>query len=393
VKKYTADFVFPVSSAPIQNGVVITDDSGKILAVEHRDQHDPASLDIRRGILAPGFVNTHCHLELSHMKGRVNTGTGLIPFITGVVTQRNATAEIIADAIEKAEAEMLEGGIVALGDISNAPDTFEVKSRGRMRYYTFVELFDFLQEAGADKAFADWSAVYGQLQPAAGSNGSLSPHAPYSVSKKLFRQIQTFNPERGITVSIHNQETPPENELFERGSGDFYDFYGKFNISLDHFVPSGKGSIHYALDNMNPANRTIFVHNTLSTADDIRAAQTWSPHTFWATCPNANLYIENRLPNYQAFIDTGARVTIGTDSLTSNWQLSILEEMKTIARYQSYVPFDMLLRWATLNGAQALGFDDTLGSLDVGKTPGVLLLEGIGPDGSNLDRATVKRLI
>lgn len=134
------------------------------------------------------------------------------------------------------------------------------------------------------------------------------------------------------------------------------------------------------MQHLNPAHRTLFVHNTLTTASDILSAQTWSPNTYWATCPNANLYIENRLPNYRAFLDTNARMTIGTNSLTSNWQLSVLEEMKTIARYQSYVPFSALLRWATLNGAQALGFDDTLGSLEVGKTPGVLLVEGLGPD-------------
>ncbi|GAB4496925.1 MAG: aminofutalosine deaminase [Saprospiraceae bacterium] len=393
MKKYSADWVFPISLPPIKNGVVVTDDAGTILAVERREQHDPASLDVHRGVLVPGFVNTHCHLELSHMKGKVHTGTGLIPFITSVVTQRNASPEAIAEAIERAEADMLAAGIVALGDISNTPDTFAVKSKGRMRYYTFVELFDFLQEAGAEKAFSDWKSVFEKIELAPGSARSLVPHAPYSVSKSLFRKINDFNEKSGITVSIHNQETPPESELFEKGSGAFYDFYGQFNISLDHFQPTGNPSIFYALENMNPANRTLFVHNTLTAKADIEAAQAWSPNVFWATCPNANLYIENRLPNYQAFLDTNARMTIGTDSLTSNWQLSILEEMKTIARYQSFVPFETLLRWATLNGAQALGFDDTLGSLEVGKTPGVVLLQGLEADLKLTERATVQRLL
>ncbi len=327
------------------------------------------------------------------MKGLVDTGTGLIPFITSVVTKRNLPAEVIADAITRAEQEMLDGGIVALGDISNTIDTFATKSKGRMRYYTFVELFDFLQDAGAEKAFNDWKAVYDQCQPAPGSARALVPHAPYTVSKTLFGKINEANRDEGLTVSIHNQETPPESELFERGSGDFYDFYGKFGISLEQFRPTGKPSIYYALENMNPAQRTLFVHNTLTTAADIRAAQAWNPDTFWATCPNANLYIENRLPDYRNFVDTDARMTIGTDSLTSNWQLSILEEMKTIARYQSYVPFETMLRWATLNGAQALGFDDTLGSLDAGKTPGVLLLQGLSESGGIAAETTVTRLI
>ncbi len=391
--KFSADRVFPVSSAPIEKGVLITDDAGQILAIERREQHDPASLQILPGVLIPGFVNTHCHLELSHMKGKVHTGTGLIPFITGVVTQRNAAAEVIADAIEQAERDMLAGGIVAVGDISNAPDTFAVKAKGRLRYYTFVELFDFLQEAGSDKTMADGTAVYEQIELAAGSRRAMVPHAPYSVSTSLFQKIRDFNPASGITISIHNQETPPENELFLHKTGGFIDFYGKFGISLDVFQATGQPSIYYALEHLNPQQRTLFVHNTLTTRDDIRAAQSWSEQVYWASCPNANLYIENRLPDYQAFLDTDGRVTIGTDSLTSNWQLSVLEEIKTIARYQSYVPFETLLQWATLNGAQALGFDDTLGSFEVGKKPGVLSLQGLNAGGRLGGDAWVERLI
>jgi cytosine/adenosine deaminase-related metal-dependent hydrolase len=86
-------------------------------------------------------------------------------------------------------------------------------------------------------------------------------------------------------------------------------------------------------------------------------------------------------------------MTIGTDSLTSNWQLSVLEEMKTIARYQSYVDFETLLHWATLNGAEALGYETTLGSLEIGKIPGLNLIQGLG-EGFKLQSATsIKRLV
>lgn len=393
MRKFSADRVYPVSAPPIEKGVVITDSDGQILAIEPREQHDPASVMVLPGALIPGFINTHCHLELSHMKGRVDTGTGLIPFITGVVTQRNAPAEVIAAAIEKAEHDMIDGGIVAVGDISNVPDTFAVKAKGRLRYYTFVEVFDFLQEADADKKMEEAMAVYEQLELAPGSARTMVPHAPYTVSKNLFRRIREFNAALNVTVSIHNQETPPENELFLHKTGGFPAFYEKFGISLDEFQATGTPSIYYAMENLNPQVRTLFVHNTLTTREEIRAAQAWSDRVYWATCPNANLYIENCLPDYRAFIDTNVRVTIGTDSLTSNWQLSVLEEMKTIARYQSYVPFETILQWATLNGAQALGFDDTLGSLEPGKKPGLLCLQGIYPDGRLGEGGKVRRLI
>ncbi len=393
IRKFAADRIYPVAAPPVEGGVLITDVEGQILAIERLEDHDPASVERFNGALVPGLVNTHCHLELSHMKGLVDTGTGLIPFITDVVTKRNFPPEVIAEAIERAEQEMLDGGIVAMGDISNTTDTFAAKARGRLRYYTFVELFDFLQDAGAEKAMNDWMPVYDAAPEAHGCQKALVPHAPYSVSPTLFRRIAQANAGRRVTVSIHNQETADENDLFLHGKGGFYDFYGRFGIDLSAFKPTGQPSIYFALKHLDPAQRTLFVHNTLTTADDIRAAQAWSENVFWATCPNANLYIENRMPNYRYFLETNARLTIGTDSLTSNWQLSVLEEMKTIARYQSYVPFEALLRWATLNGAQALGFDDTLGSFEVGKRPGVLLLQGLTPEGRLQASSSVRRLL
>lgn len=394
MRKISADILYPVNAAPIEKGVVVVDDNGKVLATGTRDQYDASELEIHQGALIPGFINTHCHLELSHMIGKVDTGTGLIDFIKGVVSKRGVEQEIINEAIEKAEAEMLAGGIMAVGDISNVPDTFLQKSKGTLRYYTFVEFFDFLQNQNAQAEFDKYKAVYDQLELTNGSKKSCVPHAPYSVSEKLFAMINEVNKGEVATISIHNQETPPENELFMKGTGGFVDFYGQFGISLDNFQPNGRPAIHYALEQMDGQHRTLFVHNTLTTVEDIRFAQSWNPKVYWATCPNANLYIENNLPMYQNFLDTDAKVTIGTDSLTSNWQLSILEEMKSIARFQSYVPFETILKWATLNGAEALGFEADLGSIEAGKTPGILLLSNANAgEGLLGNGAKVKRLV
>lgn len=390
MRKITADYIFPVKangdSAPIKNGVIVIDEQGKIQSVDTRENHDLTSLEIHRGVIIPGFINTHCHLELSHMKGKVATGTSLIPFISNVVSFRDSPEEEIMDAIEKADEEMYEGGIVAVGDISNKTDTKAQKEKSKINYYTFVEMFDFMQDSWTEQEYEKYLAVYKEQASGNGNKKSAVPHAPYSVSKSLFHKINELNGSYE-TVSIHNQETPPENELFLKKTGAFLDFYKGFNISLDAFNPTGKTAIHYALENMNSACRSLFVHNTLTTKTDIEAAQKWGDKVYWATCPNANLYIENRLPNYQAFLDTNAKLTIGTDSLTSNWQLSILEEMKTIARFQSYVSFETLLRWATMNGAEALGYEESLGSIEVGKTPGLSLLDL--DDSFTLSRNTV----
>lgn len=371
--KIAAEYIFPVSQAPIKNGVLVLDDEGKILEVSQKEDHDPASVEDHLGVLVPGFVNTHCHLELSHMKGKVNTGTGLIPFIKDVVTYRDFPMEVILEAIKQGDREMRKEGIVAVGDISNKADTAGIKENSDIKYYTFVEMFDFLQDSQAESTYERYKAVFESQSSNNGNKLSFVPHAPYTVSKELFRIIREQN-NNDRTVSIHNQETPHEDNLFLNKKGDFIEFYGGFGMSLDDFNASGKTAIHYAMQNMNPECRTLFVHNTMTSDADIKAAQNWSKKVYWSTCANANLYIENRMPDYQAFIDNNAKMTIGTDSLTSNWRLSILDEMRTISKYQSYVDFETLLKWATLNGAEALGFENELGSFDVGKKPGVNLL-------------------
>lgn len=380
---FQADYVYPISSPPIKDGIVEVDTSGKIIKVFGTDEvakladHSNITRLEAGSILIPGFINTHCHLELSHLKGRVDTGTTLLPFLVGVVSLRETDQSEIDAAIADNDRYMWEQGIQAVGDICNKLDTAAVKAQSPIRYYSFVEMFDFLQPDRAAATFEQYEAVYKGQACENGNAKTAVPHAPYTVSDPLYEKINTLNAGKGV-VSIHNQETPAEDQLFDDGQGPFPAFFEGFGATLEHFTPPGGSSMKYALARMDANNRTLLVHNTMTQATDIAFAQAWAKDgVYWATCPNANLYIENRLPRYQQFLDADAKVTIGTDSLTSNWQLSVLEELKTISKYQSYVPFETLLKWATLNGAEALYFDDDLGSLEAGKTPGLLALSGL----------------
>lgn len=419
MRYFQADYVFPVSSPPIANGVVQIDTDGRIVRVGHRN--DPAFADYAERpyiedeanwaqrqdgvidrlpsgtVLIPGFVNAHCHLELSHLVGRVDTGTTLLPFLVGVVSLREVEQSIIDAAIAEQDRLMWEQGIQAVGDICNKLDTSPVKSSSPIRYYSFVEMFDFLQEDKAEASFSGYEPVFRGQSSDKGNAKSAVPHAPYTVSDGLYERINALNGGKG-TVSIHNQETPAEDQLFRSGDGPFLDFFRGFGMELNDFSATGRSSIYHALERMDPNCRTLLVHNTLSSPEDIQFAHDWGQNgVFWATCPNANLYIENRLPRYQYFLDAEAKVTIGTDSLTSNWQLSVLSELKTISKYQSYVPFTTLLQWATLNGAEALQFDEALGSLEEGKQPGLLALDqlaGSGPQDFRFTEGTqVRRLV
>ncbi|PHI19014.1 S-adenosylhomocysteine deaminase [Lewinellaceae bacterium SD302] len=383
----------------MKDGLVETDDKGEILYVGGARKNDerPVERLPAGSILIPGFINTHCHLELSHLQGKVDTGTTLLPFLVGVVSLRETDPAEIDAAIKAHDAYMWEQGIQAVGDICNKADTAATKNASPIRYYSFVEMFDFLQPDRAEASYEMYHQSFLGQADEGGNAKSAVPHAPYTVSDPLYEKINALNAGRGV-VSLHNQETPAEMQLFADGNGPFPKFFEGFGASLDHFTPPGHSSLRYSLERMDPRCRTLLVHNTLTQPEDIAFAQNWGQDgIYWATCPNANLYIENRLPRYQYFLDADAKVTIGTDSLTSNWQLSVLEELRAISKYASYVPFETLLRWATLNGAEALGFDRDLGSLDTGKCPGVLALHGLTGDGPSDfqfgPKTTVKRLI
>jgi len=382
-RKISADFIFDGISFHKKSALILEGDT--VVGIETKqtsDQHYD-------GLLMPGFINTHCHLELSHMVNKVSTGTGLLPFLRSVVSMRDVDHNIVLEAIALQDNYMWQNGIQAVGDISNKADTSRVKIESPIEYYTFVEMFDLLQPGFTDQSFDQYEEVYRQFSMDGHRNFSAVPHAPYTVTKGLFEKINGLNSNLR-TISIHNQETTHEDDYFLRKSAGFTDFYQAIGIDDSPFEATGKHSIYYAMDHMDPNQKTLFVHNTLTQEKHIHDAHKWSENVFWATCANANLYIENRLPDYQIFLDHDAKMTVGTDSLTSNWQLSILEELKTIQKYNSFIPIEKLLQWATKNGAEALGFDH-LGSFENGKKPGVIFLENF--DGENLQHSRVKRVL
>lgn len=210
--------------------VLITTADGTIKAIIPISD---AGEDVQKlnGIIAPGFINAHCHLELSHMKGVIPEHTGLPDFILKIVNERHFPEEVILEAIAQGEAAMLAAGIVAVGDISNNALTAAQKQQGNLAYHTFVEISGW-KPAIAEPRFANALEVLSKfrlIEAAASLNplkqstnplkSSFSPHAPYSVSSALWQMMMPHF--EGSTVTIHNQETPAENELFLKGTGDF----------------------------------------------------------------------------------------------------------------------------------------------------------------------------
>lgn len=394
-RKFTADLIFDGYQFLPANNVLITDVTGVIVDIVPLKN---AGDDIQtfNGILCPGFINAHCHLELSHMKGQISTNIGLTAFILKVVFERSANVAELLTAIEQAEADMLNSGIVAVGDICNNTITIHQKRKNKLYYHNFIESSGFTA-AVAPARFDSSLQTYHQFSAISKAN-SLVPHAPYSISPELFSLLNKFTD--NAIISIHNQETAAENELFDKKEGDFLAMYATMNIDITDFKPSGKTSLQTYLPWLTQRKSLILVHNICSSEADIdfeklqtsnlppfipsatlnnqfQITNLQQPATYYCLCANANLYITGKLPNVPLLIDQQCKIVLGTDSLASNHQLNMLAEIKTLQQHFSQVPLQTMLQWATINGAVALQINDVFGSFEKGKKPGLVHIDHI----------------
>lgn len=389
-RKITATQIFDGHRFLASGTVIIFDSTGTIVDIISKEE---AGEDVENveGILCPGLINAHCHLELSHMKGLIPEHTGLQDFIVDVVGKRHFPEEEIRNAITNAEKEMIADGIIAVGDICNNTHTLFQKQQNNIAYYSFIEVSGW-NPAIASIRYEHSKKIFEayQFNPHNSKfiihNSSLSPHAPYSVSNDLWDLLTPHFPEK--TITIHNQESAAENELFKTGTGKFRDMYAKMGLDDSHFTPTGKTSLQSYYSKLDDAANKIFVHNTFTSQEDINfinsypASRLSKPPTvygqssmvFFCLCPNANLYIENRLPPIDLLRKNNCTIILGTDSLAGNHQLSIKSEIKTIQQHFPHIPLEEILGWATINGARALEMDTTLGSFEKGKRPGWAVL-------------------
>lgn len=375
-KKYKATQLFDGYRLSQENKVLVTADNGRIEAIINEvDAGD--DVQMMTGILSPGLINSHCHLELSHLKDVIPPYTGLPEFLCSVVTKRGFDPAMIQQRIKEAEQEMYNNGIVAVGDICNTADAVPVKSKSKIRWQSFIEVLS-LSDEKADENFAHYLSVLekhlsGISVP---SRSVLTPHAPYTISPKTFRLINEAT--AGRLISIHNQEHPAEDELYKNGGGEYLRLFKIFGYEISPFAITGKSSLQSYLPFFNKKQKLLLVHNTCTTEEDLAFAENYAAdqgiEISFCLCPNANLYIENKLPPVEMFVSHNAAIVLGTDSYSSNWHLSIVKEIQTIKKNFPQISLETILQWATINGAKMLDWQQDLGSFEKGKKPGICIL-------------------
>ena len=397
MRKIATTYIFPLNGPPVKNGILTCTPDGTIVEISKSNENitEQAGLEFYSGILVPGFINTHCHLELSHLKGKIEEKTGVGAFIGEINKLRNEETENIENAINVADRKMWAAGISAAGDISNTTLTIDTKKTSKIFYHTFVECFGF-HPSRAERAFDFADFVRHQFKTNGLSSG-IVPHSPYSVSTQLFEKISKNAVIEKSILTIHNQESKSENEFYKTGTGEIANhLQNNLGIDISHWKPTKKSSLVAVLGHLPAENQLLLVHNIFTTKEDLEELKKLRTldNTFFVLCPNSNLYIENQLPPVSFFINENLKICIGTDSLASNHELSVLSELVTLQLNFPELTLDELFNWACLNGAKALQIEKNFGSFEVGKKPGINLITGIDfKKMSFTEKSKVKRLV
>lgn len=397
MRKIAATYIFSNNHPPIKNGIINCESDGTIIDIIDNNGvlKEEQGLEFYSGILAPGFVNTHCHLELSHLKDKIEEKTGIGSFIGKINALRNEDVQTIEKSIQIADRKMWATGTAAVGDISNSRHSLSTKIKSKIFYHTFVESFGF-HPSRAEKAFEIAQEISSEFQKN-NLSASIVPHSPYSVSEPLFNKITENALVKKSILSIHNQESKGESQFYKDGAGPIANHLkNNLGIDISNWQATGKSSLLSVLKYLSPENQLLLVHNTFTEKADLYELREKRSleNTFFALCANSNLYIENQLPPVSLFRNEKLSICLGTDSLASNHNLSILSEMVTLQHYFPEIELNELITWATLNGAKALGIEQDFGSFETGKKPGINLITGINFETMKLTKQSkVKRLL
>lgn len=374
MRYFSAQYVFTNAGSPLIRPVICTENDGTIISIENTNGKLPErhSVEFYNGIIVPGFVNCHCHLELSYLKGAIPEKTGLSRFLMSVNSNRNALLNDINVSIKKADSEMVAEGIVLCADICNTPATFSLKKKSMIRYINLLEVFGIDRgkaEKRMDEILALSAKAVEENLPA-----WIVPHAVYSISLPLFRLLK-FHTRHNKLSSIHFMESADEKLFLANHSGPLMESYRKFLPPVTE-ITTAKDHISAILEEINEDGNLILVHNTFIEKEDIIKLRQ-RENIFYCLCPNSNKYIEDKTAPSGLLTKENCEIVIGTDSLSSNKKLSIIEELKTLQNDHPAIALETLIKWATYNGARALGEEDWAGTIEPGKKPGLVLINNL----------------
>ncbi|UJS22284.1 MAG: amidohydrolase family protein [Candidatus Brocadia sp.] len=395
MKMIRAKYLIPEPERCIENGAVAVEDArihrvGTFDEIKTLPDVD-AIIDLGNAVILPGLINIHTHLDLTHLHNRIKPTSNFTHWVFQLLGARIRWKEADYTAsIEKGIRCSVEAGTTTVADIANTEYSFSVLRKSPLRKVVFKEVIDLNPDHAEDvlaKAQSelagfgyDGAVPVGINDPpvSPGKPGDdageirgrhdlfcvgLSPHAPYSVSKELYRLVAQFARQKGLPLCTHIAETRDEIEFLTKGAGNFPTFLRQLRAMPPDWQPPGLTPIHYLKETGILENHPLLIHCNYITDAEISLIR--SSGASVAFCPRSHRFFGHTNHPLPRLLGCGVNVGLGTDSLASNDTLSILDEMKFLFLHDAISP-KTLISMATINGAKALGWELRVGRIREG---------------------------
>ena len=358
--------LLPITSQPIDYGAIVIQGS-KIIALGKEKvilKKYPAEkvVDLENRLVMPGLINAHTHLELSQLKGKIGERREFFDWIIELVeTRRRLGTKNLEHAVRSSLIELLTSGTTCVGDISSTEAALPMLAKSGLRAVAFLEVLG-PEEQKSEQIFEALKKRLGKLKDLSNLiTPGVSPHSAYSVSPLLINKISGYTSDNSLPVQIHLSETAHE-RLYVNGKSSDLDGY------LEHFgwkgIKKEKSKSPLGFLNQSGLNNFTAVHCVHPSGPDIKLM--CKNGISCVFCPRSNYFLGVGKAPVEDMAQAGINLAIGTDSLASNIDLDLWEEMR-FAYLVSRLPARKLIEMATLNGARALGLERITGSLEPGK--------------------------
>lgn len=384
MKLLTAEYLLPISAEPIKNGAVAVE-ADKVVAVGRASELAetfPAAAreDFGAAVLMPGLVNVHAHLELTAMRGFLDDLDD--DFFAWLLRLTRTRADILTeeDIFASAMFGALEGaraGVTCFGDIGRSGRAgFEALKLNGLRGIVFQETefspddqtaqtdFDVLREKFAVLRESETALV----------RAGISPHAPYTVSRRLFEKITELALAENIPITIHAAESVSEDVFLKTGKGFFAEIYEKNGIN---WTAPQESPVEYLAKTGVLRARPLLAHCVKVSETDIGLIAASGARI--AHCPKSNAKFGHGIAPLEKFLDHQIEVGFGSDSMASNNVCDILEEARFAALLartredrREFPGAGKMIETATLGGARALGLENETGSIETGKQADII---------------------
>ena len=361
-----AKYLLSNSFQVIENGALVIHgtqiaDIGTYKAVKRGNNSDVR--DLGEAVIMPGLVNAHTHLELTHHQHLIQRTSRFTDWLSQLIRNHKSDSEWVGSAVNAGIEMSVEGGATTIADIHGFGKSAHTHKNSPVRTVVFFETTGFSPDRtqnGVDRInefLASSPQKDALFQPA------VSPHALYSTSATLYRYCLEIAQSRGLPLCTHLSETNDEIEFLQSGIGAFAELLKAFGISMKEWTPPECSPIQHLKDIGILEYRPLLAHCNYLTDTDIQTLA--ASNASVAFCPRAHRYFQHTSHPISRLIKAGVNVTIGTDSLASNWSLSMLDELKYLASTQDSLSPETIIGLVTINGARALSLN-RVGKLEKG---------------------------